>query len=265
MPRDKKRVTVLVILSTWQTSNHLKPRVRDCLGQISLHPSLLEMILIDDLCGKAQLTMGSTIPRQVVLGCIWKLDKHKFESEQQAALLCGFVPGSCLSSHPDSSRWQTVTRKCTPNKPFPPTSCFGSECFLTETKWNHLVHVCKWQSAITDEGYKYILVKCVCLCACMCVYACMHVYIVHMRVRVCTCVWMCVCVCVSMHMCTHALTHIHTQQGSTLAVLFSETGSLTGIGLSKQARLARQSQGSMRSYLGWEVWTNMTAATVVVL
>lgn len=77
---------------------------------------------------------------------------------------------------------------------------------------------------------------------------CMHVYIVHMRV--CTCVCMCVCVCVSMHMCTHALTHIHTQQGSTLAVLFSETGSLTGIGLSKQARLARQSQGSMRSYLG---------------
>lgn len=56
------------------------------------------MLLIDDLCGKAQPAMGSTIPRQVVLGCIWELDKHKSESEQQAALLCGFVPGSCLSS-----------------------------------------------------------------------------------------------------------------------------------------------------------------------
>lgn len=49
-------------------------------------------------------------------------------------------------------------------------------------------------------------------------------------------VWACICA--------------RAQQGSTLAVLFSETGSLTGIGLSKQARLARQSQGSMRSYLG---------------
>lgn len=77
---------------------------------------------------------------------------------------------------------------------------------------------------------------------------CMHVYmcIMHVRVRVCTRMRLCV-----MCLCAHAYVraHTHTQQGSTLAVLFSEIGSLTGIELSKQVRLARQPQGSMCSYL----------------
>lgn len=70
----------------WKEGSQLK----GCLDQTGLHPCLWETVLTDDLCGKAQPITGSTIPRQMILGCEEGWLHTSLRVSQQAAFLRGF-------------------------------------------------------------------------------------------------------------------------------------------------------------------------------
>lgn len=94
------------------------------------------IILLSKLCRRIQSSVGSTIPRQVVLSWI-KKSSHSTMSlwaNQRVRKQPTFFHGFCFSSCLDFLQWWTVTQKCKPNKPFPHLSCYGHDACSSNRK-----------------------------------------------------------------------------------------------------------------------------------
>lgn len=79
----------------------------------------LGIVLIVNAHRRAQATVGSTIPRQIVLNYIRKLVKQEMEDELVSNVLCG----SCMQGPVLVSLSVTETGKYKPNRHFAPPSC----------------------------------------------------------------------------------------------------------------------------------------------
>lgn len=80
--------TVIQPITTWKKVTSSE----ELSNQIGLSPCLWEIVLIDDRCGRAQPTVGTTTPWQVVLSYIRKLAEQKPRSQPGIA----FFHSSCF-------------------------------------------------------------------------------------------------------------------------------------------------------------------------
>lgn len=97
--------------------------------------SVSNILLINELCGRAQPTVGGAIPWLLFFRCLRKQAEWTRKRKPQAEFLhlcfsfCLQLPD--LSFFPSIPWWQTVS--CKPKKAFPPQVAFG-QCFIRATE-----------------------------------------------------------------------------------------------------------------------------------
>lgn len=84
--------------------------MKNCLHQFDLWLCLRDIALTDDLCGRVQSTVGSTIFRQIGSDCIKLLAKHEPVSKDYIALFS--VPGLAVNSCSHFLWRQTMNWTC---------------------------------------------------------------------------------------------------------------------------------------------------------
>lgn len=126
-------------LTQLETSEKRKPQLRNCLYQIGFGTYLWDIFLMANWCRMVKPSVGSSIPRQMDLGCVRNAEsrKGKEANKQHSSVACASVPVSriqpwalSLASLVDrllAVRWKNH---------FPPVATFAHDVYHSNRKAN---------------------------------------------------------------------------------------------------------------------------------